>query len=259
VKKLISVLLLSTIGFSQNCENSILDEILQNENVNQYFQLALSVNAASLDFINDCNTDVNYTMFVPGIDVPTSSAATLLSLDGDLMDYINYYITYNDNIYQELLSAYDGTQGTWSSSILLEMLDNNQAEIYAEMNQYDVDDIMYWNINNVSILTNIQEPICACNGSIFIINDLIWAPGVIDLKEEADLIQLDYNYLEKVLELSKITERGILKIIDMQGRVLLAKEINNTTKINMSTYVSGMYLLDFKSKNQNITKSFLIN
>ena len=90
---LILTIILSNIGFSQDCENSILDEVVQNENVNQYFQLALSLNIADLSFLNDCDSDETYTMFVPGINVPTSSAATLLSLDGDLIDYINYYIT----------------------------------------------------------------------------------------------------------------------------------------------------------------------
>ena len=76
---LILTIILSNIGFSQDCENSILDEALQNENVNQYFQLALSINIADLSFLNDCESDATYTMFIPGNSVPTSSAATLLS------------------------------------------------------------------------------------------------------------------------------------------------------------------------------------
>ena len=55
MKKLISVLLLSTIGFSQDCENSILDEVLINESVNQYFQMALSLNIEELSFLGDCD------------------------------------------------------------------------------------------------------------------------------------------------------------------------------------------------------------
>ena len=35
---------------------------------------------ASLDFLNDCDADMSYTMFVPGVNVPASSAANLLSL-----------------------------------------------------------------------------------------------------------------------------------------------------------------------------------
>jgi len=257
-KLLISLLLLSMLGFSQDCENSILDEVLQNDNINQYFQIALTINTASLDFLNNCDQDISYTMFVPGSDVPTSSAATLLSLDGELIDYINYYITYNDNIYQELLSQSDLTQGVWASSILVDMIDGNQSGIIAQINQYDTEDIMSWTINDINISTSANTPICACNGSIYIIDDLIWAPGVLDLEESYNQV-VYHNSYQKLLNVSKITEKGVLKIVDMRGTVLLSKEVNNNTQINTSTYRSGVYFINFKSQNQNFTESFLIN
>ena len=91
-KILILTIILSNMGFSQDCENSILDEAVQNENVNQYFQIALSLNVSELGFLNDCDSDETYTMFIPGISVPASSAATLLSLDGELIEYIYHFI-----------------------------------------------------------------------------------------------------------------------------------------------------------------------
>jgi len=62
MRKIIVLLILPIIGFSQS-EDPILDELLQSSEVNQYFQLAISLNVAELQFLNDCDSDINYTMF----------------------------------------------------------------------------------------------------------------------------------------------------------------------------------------------------
>ena len=167
------LVMLPIIGFSQlDCENPILDEILQNPEVNQYFQLALSVNISELEFINNCDQDINYTMFVPGNNVPNESAALLLGLTGELIDYISYYIYMGDLSYAELI-ALNGNS--------IEMMDGNQAVI----NYYSGPFI------NDSMIT--IEDICACNGTIHIIDDLIWAPGAIGLNERVNAVS--YTHL----------------------------------------------------------------
>ena len=129
MKKILIVLLLSTIGFSQNCENPILDEVLQNSQINQYFQLALSLNITDLNFLNNCDTDLSYTMFAPSNNVPNSSVLALQSLPGELMDYISYYISIGDVNYNNL-----------SDNSPLLMMDNNTLLITTNANdEYEIE------------------------------------------------------------------------------------------------------------------------
>ena len=118
MRKFIILLILPIIGFSQ-CEDPILDKILQDSNVNQYFQLAISLNVTELQFLNDCNADINYTMFVPGNDLPNESASLLLGLGGELIDYISYY-THPESIeFSNIsLSADEGLCTTSPAAIL---------------------------------------------------------------------------------------------------------------------------------------------
>ena len=43
MKQILIFVLLSTIGFSQNCENPILDQVLESNDVNQYFKIAFPI------------------------------------------------------------------------------------------------------------------------------------------------------------------------------------------------------------------------
>lgn len=234
MRKFIVLLILPIIGFSQ-CEDPILDKILQDSNVNQYFQLAVSLNVAELQFLNDCNTDVNYTMFVPGNDLPNESASLLLGLGGELVDYISYYT------HPESIEFLDFT----SSDI--EMLDGNIANI--SVNQ---------SVDNYNVMINqanitIQD-ICACNGVIHIIDDLIWAPGVISLNERAYV-----NQQENLLNFSKIKNKGVLEIRDINGKIILNKIVDNTTTINTSNYNTGIYIVQLQTPDQNLRELFFIN
>jgi uncharacterized surface protein with fasciclin (FAS1) repeats len=239
MKKLIILLMVPIIGFSQsNCENSILDEVLQNTEVNQYFQLALSLNMSELEFINNCDQDINYTMFVPGNNVPNESAALLLGLTGELIEYIPYYIYMGDLSYAELIELNGNS---------IEMMDGNQAII-----NYDDGSCI-----NEALIT--IEDICACNGTIHIIDDLIWAPGVINLYEKTNSIELHINSSENTLNLSKITKEGEVKILDTSGKVVFSKNVNNHVNINTSKYKAGIYIINFQSAQQQLTKLISIN
>ena len=253
---LVFTLLLSNIGFSQNCENSILDEVLLNENVNQYFQLALSLNVAELGFLNDCETDgPEYVMFAPGNNVPSSSITPLLSVDGDLINFINYYIT--GSIYQ-LWDVVDPNPGPadWFGPFGLNMMDGNETQI-----SIFIDDVFdgLWTINDINIQTDLFNPICACNGSIYIIDDLIWAPGVVSLEEDGNILELYPNPAKNLLNVSKINEKGVLKIMTAHGKTIFSKEVDNSIQINTSTYQPGIYVVNFTSKNQNFSKTVLVN
>ena len=129
MRKLFILFFLPIIGFSQNCEDSIIDEILGNNEINDYFQIALSLSLDELDYINNCDEDMSYTMFAPGNEVPTASATQLMGLDGNLIDYISYYI-------------YPGTIEDWNNTIT--MIDGNSAELMSTENQIPT-------INNINI------------------------------------------------------------------------------------------------------------
>lgn len=158
-KLLLIVILLSNIGFSQNGENSIFDEVSNNENVNLYFQIAWNMNDEELSFLANCEEDMVYTVFIPGNDVPTASAANLIGLSNELITYINYYIHPSELILDPQ-----------NTNTLLTMLDGNQTELYLPIGVDMIVDNA--TINNISIISEIA----ACNGMIYIINDLLWAP-----------------------------------------------------------------------------------
>ena len=227
--------MISLIGFSQNdCENSILDELLQNSNVNQWFQIAISLNASELSFINECNEDENYTMFVPGNSVPNESTATLATLSGEIMDYIPYYIHLNAYSYSELIEL-NGTA--------LEMMDGNLASI----NYYDGPFI------NEAMIT--IEDICACNGIIHVINDLIWAPGIyLDEEINNQGVLIDYN--KDYIEISNIPNNGIVEIFNMEGKLIFYDQFYQQKNINTTDLKKGIHILKIQLENNNTTKLF---
>ena len=238
MKKLV-FLLLPFIGFSQECENSILDNVLQNSDVNQYFQIALSLNIQELEFLNNCDTTLSYTMFVPGNDVPNESVNTLLTLDGEFMDYIPYYIYEGSLSYSDLVNLN-------GSDII--MNDGNSANI----NYYDGPFI------NQSMLT--ISDLCACNGIIHVIDDLIWAPGVFnfDIKENNNS-KLHYDYFEKNVVISDVNTTTVIKITDLMGRVILFEKITTPTQIKLENYQKGCYFINIFIDDDIYSKKIIIN
>ena len=264
MNKLIAVLLLSTIGFSQNCENSILDEVLINDNINQYFQMALSLNIDNLAFLNNCDDTITYTIFAPGNNVPTASITPLLGAEGELMDYILYYITLDTGELFDVnvlcANIIDSEEAGMCTPYFFNMMDGNTTTFYMEMDPNIVDfPIQSVNINNTNIsIESLDNPICACNGEIIIIDDLIWAPGI-NIEEYDQSVLIYPNPAKNVLNVSKIVELGVLEIIDMNGKVLLCEEIDNNAQIDISNYKKGIYLISFKSDHQRFREIISIN
>tara|TARA_Y100001968_G_C19351886_1_gene715093 strand:+ start:258 stop:1010 length:753 start_codon:yes stop_codon:yes gene_type:complete len=250
MKRLIALLLVSTIGFSQDCENSVLDELLLNEEVNEYFQLALSLSLDDLAFLNNCDDTTTYTIFAPGNNVPTSSVATLLALDGQLIDYILYYVTSP----QMDMGNYcpDNPDEGYSLSTNIEMMDGNQAIFTCGVNGVTLEP--YMAVNDVTSTTTI----CTCNASIYILNDLIWAPGI-NLEENSQSLSLYPNPAKNVLNVSKVVDLGVLELVDMNGKVLLSKEIDTDIQIDISNYKKGIYLINFISEKEGFTQMIAIN
>ena len=233
--KRIIIFLLPIIGFSQNCENPILDEVLQNENVNQYFQLALSFNISDLAYLNDCDSDTSYTMFVPGNNVPTESTSTILTLPGDLIDYISYYVHVGDLSLNQLEDLNGST---------IEMMDQN----FASINYYDGPFI-----NNAMIETG---DICTCNGTIHIINDLIWANNI--QIEEHVPIKHHYNPIQKTIQINTHLNSGQLNLTDLNGKIVNTQEINSNN-IEIYGIKTGLYFISYIDRNKVYTKKILIN
>ena len=142
LNKLIILLLLPVISFSQ-CENTntTLDEVLTNDSVNQYFQLALSLSLDDFSYLDECyssNTpEEDYILLAPGNDIPVTEITPLIDMGADVMleDALGYYV--------------------WESTQL--------PEIYL-LNM----------INGVNII----EEICTCSGMIYIIDGLVWSPTI---------------------------------------------------------------------------------
>ena len=241
MKTLLKIILLTSyIGFSQNCENSILDEILVNDNVNQYFQIALSLNLNDLSFLDDCDGDINYTMFAPGIDVPTESVTPLVGSTTDMIDLILHYV-------------HEGELDFPTTNITGDfiMLDENYINIITSPLAAFINE-------NVSILNHLS-PICTCNGLIYTIDDLIWPPNI-GLESELDQKISIYPVPSKnVLKISGYEHGGVLNIINNHGTTIYSQTIDNNLEIDVSNYPPGLYFIDLKSKNSHFTKSVIIN
>ncbi|UCH13723.1 MAG: T9SS type A sorting domain-containing protein, partial [Bacteroidales bacterium] len=50
-----------------------------------------------------------------------------------------------------------------------------------------------------------------------------------------------------------------LVILDMAGRIVLNKKINNNEIINIGTLNAGIYIINIKSKNRVYTKKLVVN
>ena len=140
LNKLIILLLLPVISFSQ-CENTntTLDEALQNENVNQWFQVALSLSLDDFSYLNECSSPnmigEDYILLAPGNDIPTVEITPLMEMGTDVMleEALSYYV-------------WEDTQSSEMSEFI--------------------------GINDVNVI----EEICTCNGIIYIIDGLVWSP-----------------------------------------------------------------------------------
>tara|TARA_B100000902_G_C27224387_1_gene871397 strand:+ start:267 stop:983 length:717 start_codon:yes stop_codon:yes gene_type:complete len=238
MKKII-IFLLPIIGFSQNCENSILDEVLENENVNQYFQLALSFNISELTYLNNCDSETSYTMFVPGNSVPPESTAAILTLPGDLIDYISYYI------HPESMNFLDFTNED------IEMIDGNMANISVAQSIADYNVMI--NQANITI-----QDICTCNGVIHIIDDLIWANNNTDIQEHTPITHY-YNPFQQTITINPNLNSGQVKIIDISGKVVNLKDIVSYPTIDISNLNPGVYFISYTDEKNIYNQKILIN
>ena len=243
MKKLLIFLLLSTIGFSQDCENSILDEISLNENINMYFSLAVDIKGEQLNFLDDCNTDINYTLFTPDVNVPNSSITPLIGGTTPIIDLLLHYIYPNEILFSSVENIND-----YEEEYI--MMDNNPINITGTPNGLVIDDNAY--------ILNQLSPICTCNGFIYIINDLVWPPNI-NLDENSNELFIYPNPTKNVLNVLKNTEDGKLQLLDLNGKVLLTKEINKATQINTEKYKPGTYFIKFQSEKEVLIEPIIIN
>tara|TARA_B100001287_G_scaffold163172_1_gene137101 strand:- start:547 stop:1263 length:717 start_codon:yes stop_codon:yes gene_type:complete len=237
MKKVI-LLLFPFIGLSQDCESPILDQILESSQVNQYFQLALSFNINELSYLNDCDSQNYFTIFAPGNTVPTSSAVQLASISGELMDYIPYYI------HSESINFLNFVTGE------IEMTNGNSAYISVaqSVDNYNV------MINQANI--TIQD-ICACNGTIHIIDDLIWADNfnLVDSNNKTDRIKV----INKIVKVNHLKVNEKLIITDTNGKKVnsvIGK--NSIAEINMLKYSNGHYIAIINSEKKSEILKFLL-
>jgi hypothetical protein len=240
-KILLIIVLIPIIGFSQiNCENSILDQAIGNNElgINPYFQTALGLNLEALSFLQDCDNNINYTLFAPSNNVPNESTAVLFSLGGDLIDYILYYIHS-----QEIYSS------SFTDNELLLMMDGNTSQITGNSISTSEYDAM---INQASITT---PDICACNGVIHIVDDLIWSQNI-HLNEVNK--EIKFHIDNNILRLHNISSDSYIEIINIMGRKMTYSKIDNH-EINLSNYKQGIYIVTITTRSQSISNYIYIN
>ncbi len=195
-----------------------------------------------------------YTMFAPDINVPTASVTPLVGGTTPMIDLLLHYIHNQPEIPEFTISfgclfSYCEIEGDF------DMLDGNSIYIQGGG---ELPNNASGIINESINVLNPGEPICACNGVIYIIDDLIWPPGI-NLEENNQSISIYPNPAKNVLNVSPIAELGVLEMIDMNGKVLLTKEMDNNTQIDISNYKKGIYLINFKSDHQSFRKIISIN
>ena len=178
-------------------------------------------------------------MFVPGNSVPTESTAAILTLPGDLIDYISYYI------HPESINFLDLNED-------IEMIDGNMSNIYVTQS---IDDY------NVMInQANITIPdICACNGVIHIIDDLIWANNYNTNLYENNSIKHYYDPIQNTITIYSNIKSGELKIIDINGKTVISQNMSSHSTIDISNINSGLYFISYSDKNNIYNKKILIN
>jgi len=237
-KILLIIVFIPIIGSSQiKCEDSILDLAISNSElgINLYFQTALGLNLEELSFLQDCNSNINYTLFAPSENVPPESTSILFSLQGELIDYLSYYI------YPETINFLEFSNGE------IEMMDGNTVNI-SVLQTVDSYNVM---LNQANITST---DICGCNGVIHIIDDLIWAPNINILEYNKASTYFHNN----TLYLNKIEKNSYITINDMQGRIVLSSEINSS-KINMSNLKRGIYSIKINNEENISTNKIFKN
>ena len=191
-----------------------------------------------MSFLNDCDNQSYFTIFAPGNTVSTSSAAQLVSIGGELMDYIPYYI------HSEPVNFIDFVSGE------IEMINGNSAfiSVTQSVDNYNV------MINQANI--TIQD-ICACNGTIHIIDDLIWAENFNLVNSNNNTYRIKViNKIVKVYDL-KVNEKLI--ITDTNGKTVSSVfGKNSIAEINMSKYSKGHYLARINSGKKSEILKFLL-
>ena len=238
MKKFFFILMIPFIGFSQaDCENSILVEALQNENINDFFQGALSVVIEDLAFLDNCQEDINYTLFAPGNNIPTESIPTLINVANSgseaLIDLVSYYI------HPETLNFLEFINGE------IEMMDGNLASISFTQS---IDDYNIM-INQANITF---QDICTCNGVIHIIDDLIWEPNISSIENQKNSIIIKGNKLD----LSTI-EYSSIELFDISGKLLYNS--NGKENIDLSVLKNGVYILSIQNNSINTYRKILKN
>tara|TARA_Y100000589_G_C27199211_1_gene648600 strand:- start:3831 stop:4478 length:648 start_codon:yes stop_codon:yes gene_type:complete len=181
--------------------------------------------------INDCNSPNNYTMFLPNDNVPSASVSQLIGLTGDVTDYLSYYFYPNDLLLEP------------NQNLTIEMIDGNNAFV----NTFTTPPT----INNIEI----SNVICACNGLIYLIDDLIWAPGVININEHRKTIfTIDQSL--NMINFQSIKEKGTVSIINLNGQIIFTKKLSKESQVKIPKLNQGEYIINYQTKNNNISKLY---
>jgi len=212
-----------------------------------------TLNVEELNFLDDCNPDENYTLFAPGVDVPTSAVTPLIGGTTPMLDLLYHYI-YHNPLAPEITLQWVCPFVPCTVEGEFFMLDGNSIFLEGGGEIPNGTGI----INNTINVLNPGEPLCACNGVIYIIDDLLWPPSI-HIDENSQNPVLYPNPANNVLNISKISQNGVLEIRDINGKFILSKEINQTTKINTEDYKKGVYIVSYTNLKQKFTQLISIN
>ena len=117
-------------------------------------------------------------------------------------------------------------------------------------------------INDVNI-SNYPEGIPACNGCIYIINDLIWAPGI-GLEENSSFVSIYPNPAKKNINVKINIEKRSDVVVSLKtvlGKSISTKYVNRNNEIltfDVENLSSGVYLVNIDYRNTKFVRQVIV-
>ena len=80
--------------------------------------------------------------------------------------------------------------------------------------------------------------------------------GVLDYKMENKILFFP-NPVTNILNFKNLEPNSMISIFDLNGKILISKEIDNSESINVSNFSKGIYIVKVQIKDEVITQKFI--
>ena len=203
------------------------------------------------DFV--CNSQINdFTINIDSITILKNYTLPELSSNNDT-SYLNYYFTKNEN----------GLAFFQENEVLYSEPD---TVVFGGINIYEKDTAFIYNTIQQNIAPDslqnyfIENEICASitqNTFVLIVEDEDTGINTLSIENPLKLLPNPANnqlYLD-------VKEEGLVKIYDLNGKLLLTQSIEDDNIVDVSKFADGFYMCEFTGKRTRVSKSskLLIN